>query len=416
MSEATTNNRREKRKASRKGPSLLTELEDDFLDIEENFRPIAEADHGPAACQNFPREHLNQQTNDQSGIELVINKEPIGNQLVINKEPIGNQLVIKNELISNQERPISNQLVGQLVTTKVTNKESISNQLVIKRSFKELSGLQRIIVLVIFNDIKFSNEKASRPISVSYLAKMAETTIKTAKTAVQRLVKKNILVREGGKRGKGGWAHFSINNDVYNEMLHSELVTNKGSIGNQLVTNWEANRESNRESASLSSSSSNITTTTEDKKAAALEVNTSQIPEGLKKYGFSENHLKQLLRDSELPPESIQASIEAFAHDLAFEDVKRKIRSPIALIMKLLKAGQPYLSEKGFEPEEDRLFRECVQRAENRKIEKANLVEKFFDLKFEEWIGPLSDEDLLKISAPVGEDHFRREIFDGFKN
>ncbi len=47
----------------------------------------------------------------------------------------------------------------------------------------------------------------------------------------------------------------------------------------------------------------------------------------------------------------------------------------MALIMKLLKAGEPYLSEKGFEAEEDRLFRECVQRAEKQKEEKSKLVE-----------------------------------------
>ena len=37
--------------------------------------------------------------------------------------------------------------------------------------------------------------------------------------------------------------------------------------------------------------------------------------------------------------------------------------------MKLLKAGELYLSEKGFESEADRLFRECVQRAEKQKEE-----------------------------------------------
>jgi hypothetical protein len=38
MGEATTINRREKRKASGKGTSLLYDLEDDFSDIEKNFK------------------------------------------------------------------------------------------------------------------------------------------------------------------------------------------------------------------------------------------------------------------------------------------------------------------------------------------------------------------------------------------
>ena len=370
-----------------------------------------------------PFELAGQENSDQK----VTNWESIDNQLVTtkvtNKESVGNQLVIKKGEISKHDESISNQLGAQLVTTKVTNKESIGNQLVTRKSFKELSGLQRTIALVIFNDIKFSNEKTSRPISLSYLAKLAETTTKTVKTAIQRLVKKNILVREGGKRGKGGWAQFAINNSVYNEMLHSELVTNKESISNQMVTNWGANRESNKESTSLSSSSLINTTTTGNHEAVTSEISTFKIPEELRKLGFSENHLAQLKRDSKLPLESISASIEALAYDLTFDDVRRKIRSPIGLIMKLLKAGELYLSEKGFESEADRLFRECVQRAEKQKEEKTKLMEKFFDLKFEEWIEPMANEDLLKISQPVGElkgpfhiqqlkEHFRKEIFD----
>ena len=90
--------------------------------------------------------------------------------------------------------------------------------------------------------------------------------------------------------------------------------------------------------------------------------------------------------------------------------------------MKLLKAGELYLSEKGLNPKQIAFFRECVQRAEKQKRRKSKLMEKFFDLKFEEWIEPMATEDLLKISQPVGElkgpfhiqqlkEHFRKEVF-----
>ena len=184
-----------------------------------------------------PFELAGQENSDQK----VTNWESIDNQLVTtkvtNKEPIGNQLVINKGEISKHDESISNQLGAQLVTTKVTNKEPIGNQLVTRKSFKELSGLQRTIALVIFNDIKFSNEKhRARYLFLTW--RNCRDNDEDGKTAIQRLVKKNILVREGGKRGKGGWAQFAINNSVYNEMLHSELVTNKESISNQMVTNW----------------------------------------------------------------------------------------------------------------------------------------------------------------------------------
>ena len=62
MSGAITSNRREKRKASGKGASLLIDLEGDFLDIEKNFKPesrsplINEAKAEASSISNWPKE------------------------------------------------------------------------------------------------------------------------------------------------------------------------------------------------------------------------------------------------------------------------------------------------------------------------------------------------------------------------
>jgi hypothetical protein len=169
----------------------------------------------------------------------------------------------------------------------------------------------------------------------------------------------------------------------------------------------------------LPSSSSYINTT--NYKADALA--KIELMEGLTLIGFNQGHVEQLLRDSVLTHEEIQNSLNAFAFDLGFEDVKRKVRSPIGLIMKLLKNGQAYISEKGYESEEDRLYRELIERAERKKEEKKTLQAKLVEVKFEEWLDDVSDEDKRNLAEPVGEfmgiihrqelkEYFKREVYN----
>ena len=147
-----------------------------------------------------------------------------------------------------------------------------------------------------------------------------------------------------------------------------------------------------------------------------------QLTEGLTSIGFNQGHIEQLLRDSSLAPEEIQNSLNAFAFDLGFEDVRRKVRSPIGLIMKLLKNGQAYISEKGYESEEDRLYRELIERADKKNEEKKNLRARLVEVKFEEWLDNISDDDKRNLAEPIGEfmgiihrqelkEYFKKEVY-----
>lgn len=357
--------------------------------------------------QNSESSHSTGNLLQDIGTQLVTNKGSISNQLVTRKDFISNQLVTNKESIGNQGNPagapISNQLVTQLVTPLVTNKESISNQLVTEISFKGLSGLQRLISSIIFNDIKYSDGKITRPMSLSYLAQASQTTTKTVKTATQRLVKKGVIKREGGKRGKGGWAQFSINKAIYNEMLHSELVTNKESIGNQLVTNWEPNRESNREPSLSSSNSSNntntITTRDED------WVQKIQTPLNLKNLGFGIGHIKQLKDKFALTPELIQQGLEAFSYDLEKGELERLksrgVQNIIGYFFGAMKSGGYNPISEGFITAEELAEKEMIQRLELKQKEGRERSEKLLNLLFEEWIAIKGKEELIKIEKPV---------------
>ena len=148
---------------------------------------------------------------------------------------------------------------------------------------------------------------------------------------------------------------------------------------------------------------SSLLNNTTNYKADALAGNNIQLTDGLIAAGFNQGHIEQLRRDSSLDQEEIQNSLNAFAFDLGFEDVKRKVRGPIGLIMKLLKNGQAYISEKGYESEEDRHYRELVDRAEKKKEEKTKLEAKLINIEFEEWLENISDGEKRNLVEPVGE-------------
>ena len=311
-------------------------------------------------------------------------------------------------------------------TISDTNWTQTSNKPDTNPTFSALVGLQRNMMLFFYSACKIARGRSTEPLTLEHISKSIKTSHGSVKTTIRRLEKKGHIRRIHFKNGRGGWSQYELLEATFREMLQLETE-------NKLATNWtqsgnkpDTQPDTQPDTSTLSSSSKYINTTTEDGNSATSFFHL-KIPDELKKIGFSENHLMQLKRDSKLPLESISSSLEALAYDLTFEDVKKKIRSPIGLIMKLLKASEPYLSEKGHEPEEDRLFRECIVRAEKHKIEKDKLKEKFLDLKFEQWLEPMADEELLKIVQPVGKlkgqfhlqqlkDHFKNEIFNGLNN
>jgi predicted transcriptional regulator len=428
MSEAITINRREKRKASGKGTSLLYDLEDDFSDIEKNFKLetysplINEAKTKTDSITKWLKtENEVDQKQVETGNKVVTNREQTGNKLVTNEavnwEQTSNKLV--TEVSSKMET--GNKVVTKPVTELVTKWEQTSNKLVTIPSFSELIGLQKNLIIFIYNSCKLERNKSTQALTLEHLTDTFKVSAGTVKTTIRRLERKDCIKRISFKNGRGGWSKYELSESLFMEMLQLES-------GNKLVTNWEQTGNKlvsqlvTEPVTSLPSSSSLINTTTNYRADALAETNI-QLTDSLVMVGFNQGHIEQLLRDSSLGQEEIQNSLNAFAFDLGFEDVKRKVRSPIGLIMKLLKNGQAYISEKGYESEEDRLYRELIERAEKKKEEKTKLEAKLINIKFEEWLENTSDEEKRNLVTPMGEfmglihreelkEYFKKEVYN----
>ena len=279
-------------------------------------------------------------------------------------------------------------------------------------------GLQKNLLNFIFNNCVNNGSKESPYYSAGHLAHYLEVSNDSIKSAIRQLRIKGLLEKTNFKDGRGGGTKFLIPDLIYRDLLsESRLKVEQKQVISGLKVGLEVGQQVGQ---SLPSSSSFNITTTNYKADALAKI---ELTEGLTLIGFNQGHIEQLLRDSSLSLEEIQNSLNAFAFDLGFEDVKRKVRSPIGLIMKLLKNGQAYISEKGYESEEDRIYRELIERADKKNEEKKNLKAKLVEIKFEEWLNDISDDDKRKLAEPIGEfmgmihrqelkEYFKREVYN----
>ena len=95
-------------------------------------------------------------------------------------------------------------------------------QKTIENKFFSLSGLQRQIIVFVYELCKFARDKKTDTLSICQIANKCNHAVKTVKNAINRLVKKNILFRNYFKTGRGGWTIYSIPNNIYQEILSLE--------------------------------------------------------------------------------------------------------------------------------------------------------------------------------------------------
>jgi predicted transcriptional regulator len=357
-------------------------------------------------------------TNDE--IKPLISK-PISNQLKIKKQPNKNQTDIKKESIlaykvtnikpaitpkesndnqiSNQIAPkISNQLVSQLVTNGAPVELTLD-------SVRRLYGHQRNILFYIVEHCSLRGQLTSGPITNESLRFLTKTDADTIKTAVQRLVKKGFITRIEGKRGKGGFATFSITESVRNAVKEEQRQL---SISNQLltslvtsppaymVTNWSSTKEPISPSSGSSFNNLNNTTTTDS--ANLFEWENLDI-DPLREFGFSKNHLMQIANDCRLSPTIVQDSIYAFSFDLQHNNKKDSLRTnPINYFMGILRSGKPYIPPSNYESPQDNAMRLYLESKKQSEQKRAAMEKEMLDLAFLDWEKQLSEvekQDLL---------------------
>lgn len=236
----------------------------------------------------------------------------------------GKQTVSKP--LANRKHSVSKPLANRKQTVSNTVSDTVSTI-----SYIMLTGLQKQICDEIFQNLVTHREKVTTIYTLGYWAELLQTTEKTAKNALHRLVRKGIVKRVSHKAGKGGWSTFGLSDIIYQEINRKQTVSNSLANRKHSVSDTVSKTVSNP-----SSSSSILTTTT----SSGSQINI----EPLSKIGFTRSHLDRIILKTELSADQIQESIHAFEFDLRRNNKKQYLKKPpLDFFMGIMLKNGPYL-------------------------------------------------------------------------
>jgi hypothetical protein len=361
----------------------------------------------PATAIEAPVESVT--IREQTGNKPRTNREQTGNKPRTNREQTGN----KTSGFATPKIETGNKLAAKPATLSVTKRQQTENKLATDAPFSGLVGLQRAILILIYDACKAARDRVSGALTLEHLAWRLKTSPGSVKTTLQRLEAKGYILRVAFKNGRGGWSRYELPEAIFRELLQLETE-------NKLETNWQQSdnkataKPATQPATSFSSSSSILdlenskTTTTGEPdflvdQATQLSAEWAEVDlTPLGDVGFSRAHLIQLARHGKLTPDEVQDSIHHFAFDLNQNGKGQNLKGPpISFFMGILRKGVPYAPPENFESPVEaarRLYVESKRRIEERRqAEERELME----LEFAEWRRGLSSELLATLVPEV---------------
>lgn len=346
------------------GSKVVANSEVDILDlVKTNSKVVAEV-----------------KTPEVTSSKAIANEQQSDSKVVANQEPTGSKNI-------GQEHKTYSKVVAEPVAEVAANQQQSSSKLVALVSFANLSGIQRIITVFLYEECKRLRSKITEEISITDLSSLTSTDVGTAKNAINRLIQKNVTRRYKYKDGRGGWTSYEVAENIYQEIrdkeINGKLIANWHQSGSKLLAEPVAKPVATSPSSS-SSSNINKTTTTNDSSFDRY----SQLPEewisinllGSETIPFYQADLLKVVNsykpESNLPElaEVAQESIEAMINDVK-SGYAKKHKSARAVLFRNLLDGTPYGSlDPNFVPtwlREKRRSLEVLRRyqKENEQIE-----------------------------------------------
>ena len=245
-----------------------------------------------------------------------------------------------------EENKIGNKPSTQPATEVATKWQQTDNKPATEVHFSALVGLQREIIILIYNQCKVSRSKSTGPLTLSFVASHIKTTGNSAKVTIQRLEQKQLLKRIESKYGRGGWARFELSESIHRELLQLET-------DNKLETKWQQtdNKSSTQPATEPTTSSPVVVVSSNFKNTTTTQSSISDepcfvIPQELSGK-VSRRQLSEFVLAGKISEYDLQLSLDAFAYDLKQNAVQtRNKNNPIAILIGAIKNNGSYNSAK----------------------------------------------------------------------
>ena len=276
-------------------------------------------------------------------------------------------------------------------------------------SISRLTGHQRKVFFYIFDQCFSTGTLLTGPITSELLEEGLGIKMDSIKTYLKRLIERELVFRERGKPGRGGFNVFRFDETIYQAAIECkrklDLESYRGQIGDKQGTTAVSHSPLYRGQIgdypgdnTVSSSSSTLkeikNTNTRELSEEWASVDFSSLVE----IGFTKNQLWQLAsqKENKLTPTDVQESINAFAFDLL--ENKKSVVSPLNVIMGVLRKGLIYAPPSNYESpkaKSARLLKESLLEQQRRLEEDRKSM---LELAFQGWYAKLSAEDIKEIT------------------
>ena len=344
-------------------------------------------------------------------------REPLGNDKGTIEEPhkgtirerLGNDKGTKVLKQKNKKYPLGYPLGNR----EKGIREPLGNHKGTKSNIYSLSGNEKKILKHLFLNCYQQGLRVARVILYEITKTLQISSKSVCATTLKRLVKKEIILRKGGKRGNGGFADYEIPESIYQHLIldNLELGNDKGTIREPLGNHKGTDKGTDKGTSPPSSSSNNnnintITTRpqmSDQKDRLISEWDIIQTPEILKELGFGKKHISDMKRNFKFSASDIQELLDLYAYDLEqgeLDKLKSRNINPVRYFFGCLKKGGYNSVHGGFKSPEEQAQEDQMALLEKRKKEKEKNRKNLEALAFNEWIEKTPDEEIKKLVSP----------------
>ncbi|WP_203384505.1 hypothetical protein [Cysteiniphilum marinum] len=362
-----------------------------------------------------------------------------------------NQGQTKDKLETNQ-----GQTEGKLETNQgqtedklETNQGQTTYESSYNLTYSSLSGLQKRIVMTIYDLSYQEKDKTTKELTIDELASKVNAAVYSIKKTINRLVSEtNVLIRVAYKNGRGGWTKYKLCTFIFNELklLRVNTENNNPPIYNSNTTTNTINKYSNdtkeqkptntqndqlidlikkqndqfqqqiaelqkqflQQAPQTHAETKNVTATDETNTLESDNEDWADLDfSSLTEFGFTKRHVTQIKNfnknldaDNQLTVDSVQESIEHYGWALRNRLEEMKGYAPdnnrLRGLIGVLKKGGNW-TEANYKSPEDLAF-EASLIAKKERLEKIKAQkEEVFNLEFELWRESLTATEITDI-------------------
>ena len=308
----------------------------------------------------------------------------IDNIKTTQRQPLENNEITARKHLDNFQTTMSKQndnYIDNVIDNNVDNNIEV---------IRNLTGIQEKMFFYIVDVCSARGQSDTGHLLTSDLATVANCSIRSAKTSLERLINKKLIIRKKGKRSKGGYVSLHVLKEIQSAAVQAKMV-----LSNLIAY---ANLQNN--SSNIDNSKVNALVNINTPSSSRLNINkttTTDLPESWKKIDFTNlkdinfglieiiNIYKKAM--DKITSDQVQDSINQFAFGLSHNPTRYKnMSSKCGVLVKSLMQGNLWI-ETGYVSQEEKSKKE-----KNKKITEM-LENQFQEAKFLEWFNSLSDRE-----------------------